>query len=455
MLKRIWEILTTFTDESQKAALDQCTEKGFDIKRGMVSLDESFINLSNAKNILSDAIQRRKMIQLPISVQKVLLSQLESISRSFTNLINGTDEIENLSNYIEQLNVAIWQYGFHNLSDEVLGYLDKMNQLKQQEVELTNLRREIQTALRQKKALENLLNQASTSVESLKTYLTQSEDSSKKSVENLAAIIQSSEKATALLTAIQQLDTTATQLLSSTKTSNADVLALEPKIKEFYSQVDQYRTKINSTTEDAQKTVKTNKETTEELIKNLGVIEDQIKTQIQKATGFSLFHSFQTRQYEIAKSKRIWVYALAGLVATSIGVSIYVINSTTIFDVAFYVKLSMSLPLIYAITFCTVQYARERKLEEEYAFKSNISISLMPYKELVEKLVDEKQPGEREKFTAFIIDAITKVYTSPTDKVFEINHKSKGSPSDPLKQLEKVLKAIIEPLKPLIEAIKH
>jgi hypothetical protein len=66
--------------------------------------------------------------------------------------------------------------------------------------------------------------------------------------------------------------------------------------------------------------------------------------------------------------------------------------------VAFYLKLSLSLPLIYAITFCTVQYSRERKLEEEYAFKSNISVSLDPYRELVEKLVDKQQPQDREKF---------------------------------------------------------
>ena len=455
MIEKIWEILTTFTDESQKVALDQCTEKGFDIKRGVISLDESFINLSNAKNLLSEAIQKKKLIQLPISIQKTLLSQLESISRSLTNLMNGTDEVENLSNYIEQLNVSIWQYGFHNLSEEVLGYLDKMNQLKQQEVQLTNLRRELQVALKQKKALETLLSQANGSVESIKTLVTQSEDNSKKAVEYLVATTQASEKAAALLTVIQQNDTTATQLLSSTKTSNADVLALEPKIKEFYTQVDEYRTKINSTATDAKNAVNTNKEATEELVKNLHLLEDQIKVQIEKATGYSLFHSFQKRQYELAGSKTFWIRALAGLVVASLGVSIFVITTTTNFDVAFFGKLSMTIPLIYAIFFCTVQYGRERKLEEEYAFKSNISISLVPYQELVEKLVNDQQVGEREKFTAFIIDAITKVYTSPTDKTFDPEHKPKESSTDVLKQLEKVLKSVVEPLEPLIKALKH
>jgi hypothetical protein len=455
MIDKMWEILTTFTEESQKAALDQCTEKGFDIKRGIVSLDESFINLSSIKNILTDAIQKKKLIQLPISVQTVLLANLESISHSLTNLVTGTDEVENLSKFIEQLNVAIWQYGLHNLSDEVLGFLGKMNQLKQQEVELANIRRELNTALKQKKALESLLEQANGSIKTLEGFVTQSEDNTKLTKESLIATTQAGEKASALLTAIQQNDTSSTQFLSNTKTSNAEVLALEPKIKEFYSQIDQYRTKMNSISEDAQNAVKTNKDATDDLVKNLKSLEDQIKIQIKKATGFSLFHSFQTRQLELAGSKKFWIWALGILVLASWAVSVFVITTTNNFDIAFFGKLSMTIPLIYAIFFCTVQYGRERKLEEEYAFKSNISISLIPYQELVEKLVDNTQEGERQKYTAFIIDAITKVYTSPTDKVYETDHKSKSETFDPLKQWEKVLKGLIDPLKPIFELVKH
>jgi hypothetical protein len=455
MIDRMWEILTTFTDESQKAALDKCVEKGFDTKRGIVSLDESFINLNSAKAILSDAIEKKKLQQLPITVQKVFLTHLESISRSLTNLINGSDEVENLSNYIEALYAGIWQYGLHNLSKELLGYLNKMNQLKSQEVEIGSLKRELEAALKQKKSLEQLVADATGSVEDLKVLVVQSEGNTKKIEENLSNTTQSNQNASALLATIQQNESTTTKLLATTKTSNAEVSALEPKIKEFYAQIDEFRNKITSTTLDAETAVKTNKEATNELVNTLHQLEDQIKVQIQKATGFSLFHSFQTRQEELAGSKKFWIWALAALVVASWGVSVFVITTTTNFDVAFFGKLSMTIPLIYAIFFCTVQYGRERKLEEEYAFKSNISISLVPYQELVEKLVNAQQAGEREKFTAFIIDAITKVYASPTDKIFDVEHGHTSSTIDPLKQLEKVLKAVIEPLDPLFKALKH
>ncbi len=455
MIERIWELLTTFTEESNTAALAKCTENGFDVNRGIVSLDESFINLNSAKAILMDSIEKRKLIQLPISIQKILFANIEAISRSLTNLINGTDEIENLTNYIEQLNVSIWQYGLHNLSDELLGFLNKMNQLKNQEVEIANLRRELKAAMSQKSALENLVTTANNAVENLSQIVAQSENNKDKTEENVSYTTQANQNASALIATIQQNEAISTQLLANTKTSNSEVIALEPKIKEFYSQIDQYRNKITSTTEDAHDAVKINKEETDILINNLQQLEDQIKVQIEKATGFSLFHSFQTRQYELAKSKRLWFYALGFLILASWGVSIFVILTTTNFDVAFFGKLSMTLPLIYAIYFCTVHYGRERKLEEEYAFKSNISISLVPYQELVEKLVKSDQAGEREKFTAFIIDAITKVYTSPTDKVFDGEQKSNVTPIDGSKQLEKIIKSIIDPLEPLIKAFKH
>src|ERR1035437_2154510 len=111
MIDKMWEILTTLTVEAQKAATDKCAENGFDINRGIVSLDESFINLNLAKAILSDAIENKKLIQLPITVQKDLLSNLDLIAHSLTNLSNGSDEVENLANYIEQLNVSIWRNG--------------------------------------------------------------------------------------------------------------------------------------------------------------------------------------------------------------------------------------------------------------------------------------------------------------------------------------------------------
>jgi hypothetical protein len=66
-----------------------------------------------------------------------------------------------------------------------------------------------------------------------------------------------------------------------------------------------------------------------------------------------------------------------------------------------------------------LQFSRERRLEEEYAFKANISISLDPYRKLVAELVDTDDPADKAKYSDFVIESINRVFTSPTANSFE------------------------------------
>ncbi|OGU16682.1 MAG: hypothetical protein A2076_06565 [Geobacteraceae bacterium GWC2_53_11] len=442
MIEKMWEILTTITEESQQASLSKCVELGLDQNRGLVSLEESFINLNSARFTLIDAIEKNKLVQLPITIQNKMFAMLESISKHQTSLIAGTDEVVNLANAIELLNVAIWQYGLHNLSDEVLGYEAKLNQLKTLELEAKDLRRKLHAGLKLNDRLELLVTKTSTQNEEIAAIVSTVNTAGAKVDSELIRITEAGQKATASLTVIQQSEATVTQQLAAANLSVADISAHETKITEFFERISEYRKKINTVEEDANKAVAGNKEKTDELITTLATLEGQIKEQLQKATGVSLFHSFGTRQGLLNSSTKWWLKALTVLVVVSVGLPVYVLNTTTGMDTAFFLKLSMSLPLIYAFTFCTLQYSRERKLEEEYAFKSNISISLMPYQELVEKLVAGGQPEEKQKYTTFIIDSINKVFTSPTEKIFDHENKQKSSSGDTIKQVSSLIETI-------------
>ncbi|EKD96568.1 MAG: hypothetical protein ACD_23C01398G0002 [uncultured bacterium] len=445
MIEKMWEILTTLTEESRQAALSKCVELGLDQNRGVVSLDESFINLNAARHILMDAIEQNKLIQLPITVQKVLVANLEAISKFQTGLIAGTDEVLNLVNAIEQLNTAIWQYGLHNLSEEVLGYQSKLNQLKNLELEAREHNQVLNEGLQLKEKIEQLLADASNQSDLIQRAAVSANESASGTNKELTNILDASQKASALLTTIQQNEVASTQQLAATNKSNAEIASLEKKIVEFFGNIDEYKEKMSGTADNAKKSVQENNDATSELISTLKELEGQIKEQIQKATGHSLFHSFQTRQDSLSGSKVHWIYALVALIFATLGLTIYVINTTTDINAAFFLKLSMSIPLIFAITFCTVQYSRERRLEEEYAFKSNISISLIPYQELVEKLVDKNQLEERQRYAAFIMDAITKVFTSPTEKIFDNGEKRHNKSGDEtIKQLGSTIQTVVE-----------
>lgn len=186
------------------------------------------------------------------------------------------------------------------------------------------------------------------------------------------------------------------------------------------------------------------------LVTKLEELEGTIRESIERATGYGLFHSFQTRQLAIAKEKVFWARALLVAVIVSLiasGAFIWSLHYVKEYNAAFYLKLSISIPLIYAIAFCNVQYSRERRLEEEYAFKSNISISLDPYQRLVRELVkDDKE--EFAKYTAFVIDSIDKVFTSPTKVIFD-------DPGGDVSSVQKLLKSVGDMIEPLVKALKR
>ena len=193
--------------------------------------------------------------------------------------------------------------------------------------------------------------------------------------------------------------------------------------------------------------IKQETENLESLTAELRTLELQIKEQIEKAVGFSLFNAFQKRQESIVTSKKFWQWALFVCVAAGVvlgGYFIHALQGTTKFEAAYFAKLSLSLPVIYAISFCNIQYGKERRLEEEYAFKASISVSLNPYQELVGRLVNLDVADERAKYTDFIISSINSVFESPTDKVYESDKKQIESSS--LENITKQLGPILEPL---------
>lgn len=432
MIERMWELLSTFTPESQKNVMAKCEELGFNKSRGEVNLDESYINLNTCVSLLKEAIEKKKLIQLPITVQKVIIASLESIVKAQTNLLIGSDEVVNLTAYIESLNASMWQYGLFNLSDEVLGYQTKLNQLKQLEVEVADLNSQLKDGVKLKKKLDEAQTVAEQRLTEINTSLTNATSVLGQINQLLTDSSSSNQQIAALLATAQQNDSNITQAKANAVQNAADVSAMESKVKEFFAEIAEYKSLIDKTSDEATAAVGKNTAATDDLINTLSDLESQIKDQLQKATGHSLFHSFQTRQGLIAESKNFWMYALAALLVLTALLTIYLIKSVTgasqetTLNVAFFLKLSLSIPLIFAISFCTVQYSRERRLEEEYAFKSNISISLVPYQELVEKLVAMDDLEQRKEYATFIMNTINKVFTSPTEEIFKDKGSGKG-----------------------------
>lgn len=449
MTDNILEKINSLSEDAQNAAIAKAKELNYSLDKGAISISESFINLNADSATLRDAIGKKKLNQLPLTVQKNLLEHLENISKFLTGLTSGKDEVVNLVNAIEGLHTAIWQFGLQNLSEEFLGYQTKLNQVKHLEVQILQLKAQLEQGLTQKAKLDALLDEAQKAKTSLDGELQNAKNNVETTAAHLKTINDSKVQLDVLFATVQNNEKNSTDELSKIKTTSSELTALETRIKEFYAKVDEYRTQIDTTTTNASETVKQNDTKTKELTTELEKLEGQIRASILRATGHSLFHSFQTRQEKLASGKLFWIFAIGALIATSVGFSFWLSHEATAgIGTAFYIKLSVSIPLAFAIGFCAVQYSRERRLEEEYAIRGNVSISLVPYKELVEKLVDKSKDAERERFASFIIESVNKVFASPTDKIWQTTEKDSG-------KMEKSVKRIVSLLKPLIKEVRH
>lgn len=558
-------VLNTLTDDAQSTALKKFGDSGLDPNKGKIPLQETLINLSQTRDILLDAVETGKFIQLPLKIQYTLFDQVQAINRELTALAAGTDAVLNLETAVEDLTASAWQFQLHNLSGEVLGFQTKMNQLKSQETRVREVARRIDdfTALHDKakhlsdemaeqsRAMASEYTSATKVTEQLQTLLKEStnlnqkvsalagqvEQYDKTAGQQLATANQAAAETEAIASkskemrveiesarnSFQDLTTKTQQLLTQTETTASNQLsnfdsayeklrqttetattALDSKldasiaettaqtttkldsvtasadsrINQFVSDASARLTKAEATHEStfsdqlrefatksdtalqtfiekSNQSVSSGNEALMHLVTELNELEGRIRKAIERATGFTLFHAFQERQLQIVKSKKFWGWALAVCVAVSIGASgtfIYWYRDLQEVTLPFLLKLSISIPLIYAIAFCNLQYSRERKLEEEYAFKSSVSISLEPYQRLVDSLVDHSNKDELAKYTEFIIQSVNRVFTSPTEPIFEGSRRERT-------YTEKIIKAVGGAIgtatEPLIKGLKR
>lgn len=559
--KELQRILNTLTEDAQRAAIRKCTELGFDPNKGRISLEETLINLTQARDILLDAIDKGKFVQLPLKLQYAFYGQVLGVDRELKELIDGKDAVLNLEAAVEELNASVWQFRLHDLSDQVLGFHSKMNQLKSQETAIrkaahaaeefdslrqkadrtlasisdrakaiaeehastTKLVEQLQTTLRESTEIGQKVSSLGAQVAQHETTGAQQLANAKQAAADTEAIAAKSKEMRTEIEAargtLQDLTTQSQQLLTTTEsTAKAQREAEAKKHEEFFAttstEMSTLRARLDQSIEDLTGNARTNLESltgsadsrvnelvsgatarlakaesaqqaklTEQLrefttastaaveafvtksdaslssgneelkrlVARLDELEGRIREAIERATGYTLFHAFQKRQLDIAKAKNFWAVALAVCVLLSLAASgyfIYSLQFVTEYNAAFYLKLSISVPLIYAIAFCNLQYSRERKLEEEYAFKSSVSISLDPYQKLVGGLVDKAQPEEIAKYTAFIIESVNRVFTSPTEPALEGSRSQRN-------YTERIIKAVGGVVKPLAQGLKR
>ena len=232
---------------------------------------------------------------------------------------------------------------------------------------------------------------------------------------------------TQIQTALKNFETSEAETKAHLKeiiTTKAEMKNQFTEIGQFYSEIGEKKKELldlkKSTaaelaeiTESFSSSLNGHKERTEKLVIQNESIETEIKSHLQRAVGASLFSAFGTRKDKIVVGKWLWFGALAlSMVAGFIWIHFMIQEMKGSLDIAFVVRTVFGALIGYFIYFCSKQYDRERKAEEEYAFKAAVSISLKPFHDL---LIESKN---KEIDSEFMKQLMKEIFDNPVNRLF-------------------------------------
>jgi hypothetical protein len=415
--------LSRLTDDQIDAAVALVVARQFNKERQPLDFDTAIERLRWCRDVVQAALDNGLLPTLPMGIQKEIRDALSNTVAPVGNIVAGNDHLSPLATSVDALHLAIWRSRIAEQGEQVVNFATKIEQLTRLSGEAQRLRAEFQTALKQAAGIQALLQQARDAT----SAATQARSDAQNAQQQTSQVSQQAQTA---LTQATERNTQINTLLGQAQSSRQQIAAFEADLKALHTSGQQFRKTVAETEVKAQEaaaevervaqeTVAENTKRTTDLIQHLESLEERTKDALQKATGVSLFSSFNTRKDQISKGKWPWAVAAGLLGAVTITLVALLAFTCTGITPAFYFKLGVALPIGGLIWFCVSQYNHERRLEEEYAFKSNISLSLVPYEELVEKSVRPDDASARSRYCEFLISSVDKVFTPPAD-----NHRA-------------------------------
>lgn len=242
------------------------------------------------------------------------------------------------------------------------------------------------------------------------------------------------------LTSITTNEQTAAQKLQTVEQNLVTIKSKEGESKNIAESIN----KINELAQSKSNNIEELRLKTQDLLNKNNEQSEKISDMLQKAAAGSLFNSFNIRKKEHEKSSRFWMIVIVVnvIVLSSIASWLaWMVHSKGILSYEFLIKTSVSFPIIYLLTLSTRQYTKSKRLEEEYAFKSAISLSLEAYRDLIKKESGEPTKGD---VIPLITDAVGKIFSSPSAIISQQPDEEKGIEMGMLEKAADIFKKFIK-----------
>lgn len=474
MIEKIFALLESLSDEQIERLADKHLALGSP-EGGIVPFSEALKNLSYNRNLFRSLIEENKLQQFPYTVQSNIHSALSTIQKAIHPIIDtGANNFPALVQHVENLHFFTWKSNLHSITNERVDYESKGNVIKTIEIKLDKLLLDVQSSyadiVEKTKGAAEAEKQTKEGNEQTLKLLENIKTLSLQAKEHHALATNTSAQIEAVSKGVQQTEALVKKSQADATTGLSEIDSLKTKITAFHADIELHKKAMEEAKSISSSTITLNKEETAKALKQhtddvnkikveLEKQQKDIDDKLQKATGVTLFHSFGQRKQAVFWGRIFWGAITGVLVGLMVLYNLDLLHSLDNVNVglnhAFWLRLTLNLPFVFVIAFASLQYSRERMLEEEYAFKSNISLSLEAYRELVDRLIrDEKEAATnstvqqaRERLTTFIISAIDNIYSSPTVRVFGDKKKEAK-----LTVATKELKEILQTIEPFFKA---
>ena len=386
-----------------------------------MSMKESISVLNHYVELLKSYLPKKQELFEQIinyDIRSSILNALNNLKNYIPKIKNWTDY---KNNFIQDVQILQWIFERYMLEEKNDWY---PNYKKKQE--------EITYLIRRYKSLQGILDNFEQQYNEVSGSISEINNSNSDSKNKLEEINTIKDKINDTKSEIDSVRSKIEELRDNAIRSESDITSMKETINDFFNEIEENREKMSQSIknvndmsdkfkENIEENLKKNEENTQNIINKNEELQKKIFDLMWKATWSKLYASFNERSNSLYNQKKFWWKILIIWVMLATWLSVWIIYSLwdffstwDILDIKNYfwlwIRFLMLFPLFYAIYFAANQFNTNNKLEEEYEFKSSLSVTLPFFKDLLEDTKEEDKE--------FIIESIWKIFSSPTESVF-------------------------------------
>lgn len=350
-----------------------------------------------------------------------------------------TQEYKDAAYYVNVLALYQITYGFWNAnvetrfeqSEKLLAELER----KTNELSELNMRHDVQ--------FRNMLNDAKVRESSIKALMDKANDSYNNmlktqenvnvNLENIKGVVaRADDMAESILKRRDENNKIADELLNKSTTISEQLNASQKLINDAKVELENVEKKTKESLDVAQKNNEKTNGYVEEIKKMIGFVADG-----------TLSHSFNKRKENINDKARFWLILSGILLLAAIIWIIFVFTelsaATGIVWADILINAIKSSLGVFAFGYALNEYGKERNLQEEYAFKESVALTLTAYLQQLESC-------DKEEMKNLLVETVNKLYTKPviSTKEYKMMNVDTKDITDKLQPVVDLVKSVTE-----------